>query len=207
MSKCEMDRLPTPTAASVWNLKDTPSKGEEEGLAPDEYFVEAILDRRRRTYSSKRRRLTGFWEYLVKWEGYDEPTDNTWEPKANLTCTEKLQAFQDAHLDSDDEGATKPKCWAPAPSSSDDSDDEDNEDDGEDLGNPLRKFWGKHALHPTGVSRLHPTLRLFANAPAPSNQKGLKGWGVCCYDGQPHCEHNPPINGCGGKCLNKLCDL
>jgi hypothetical protein len=216
MSKCEMDRLATPTAASVWHLKptptaasDSPSKMEEEELAPDEYFVEAILGRRRHTYSSKRRGLKGFWEYLVKWEGYDAPTDNTWEPKANLTCTEKLQAFQDAHLDSDDEGATKPTCWAPAPSSSDDEDNQDDEDDEEDLGNPLKKFWGKRALHPTGFSRLHPSMRLFAEPPAAFNQKGHKGWGMCCFDapGGVHCEHNVPLNGCGGKCENNLCDL
>ena len=23
-------------------------------------------------------------EYLVKWRGYDDPDDNTWEPKENL---------------------------------------------------------------------------------------------------------------------------
>lgn len=44
-----------------------------------EYEVAAILDSRR----DGRRRKSPV-RYLVKWEGYDNPTDNTWEPAENL---------------------------------------------------------------------------------------------------------------------------
>jgi len=34
-------------------------------------------------------------EYLVKWRGYDDPDDNTWEPKENLEgAEEKIKKFE-----------------------------------------------------------------------------------------------------------------
>ena len=54
----------------------------------DEYFVEAILDKR-----TRRNKV----EYLIKWQNYPSH-DNTWEPKDNLThCKEKLQEFEQAY--------------------------------------------------------------------------------------------------------------
>ena len=41
----------------------------------DEHEVEAIL---------KRRTRNGRTAYLVKWKGYDDPSDQTWEPRKNL---------------------------------------------------------------------------------------------------------------------------
>lgn len=45
------------------------SSGEEET-----FVVENILDKRCKY---------GRVEYLIKWQGYDNPEDNTWEPKDN----------------------------------------------------------------------------------------------------------------------------
>ena len=51
--------------------------------ASNEFFVvEKIL---------KKRFVGGTPEYLLKWEGYPEPT---WEPKELLDCTELLAQFE-----------------------------------------------------------------------------------------------------------------
>jgi len=46
-----------------------------EGAEEEEYEVENILDKRKRG---------GGTEYLIKWLGYDDPSQNTWEPEENL---------------------------------------------------------------------------------------------------------------------------
>ena len=39
--------------------------------------------------------------YLVKWEGFDDEADNTWEPEKNLDdCPEKLERYWKAAPDS-----------------------------------------------------------------------------------------------------------
>ncbi|KAI1696441.1 chromo (CHRromatin organization MOdifier) domain-containing protein [Ditylenchus destructor] len=47
--------------------------------------VDMILDKRR---------VNGTEEYLVKWLGYDNPEDNTWEPAENLGCDQLIEAFE-----------------------------------------------------------------------------------------------------------------
>merc|ERR1712013_249078 len=46
-----------------------------------EYEVERIVDTRV---------VDGVTEYLVKWEGWENEEDQTWEPKENLVGSEKL---------------------------------------------------------------------------------------------------------------------
>jgi len=46
----------------------------------EEYEVEKVLD--------KRTKKGGKVEYLVKWRGYEDPDDNTWEPADNLEGAE-----------------------------------------------------------------------------------------------------------------------
>ena len=36
------------------------------------------------------RMLSGKAEYLVKWKGWENPDDNTWEPIENLESSEEL---------------------------------------------------------------------------------------------------------------------
>lgn len=48
---------------------------EEEDVGEDEYIVEKIIGHR----FSK-----GVLEYDVKWQGYDNPRDRTWEPEQNM---------------------------------------------------------------------------------------------------------------------------
>ena len=45
-------------------------------MSDEEYEVEKVLD--------KRVQVGNQVEYLVKWKGYDDPDDNTWEPADNL---------------------------------------------------------------------------------------------------------------------------
>ena len=56
------------------------------------YSVEAVLDSKQ----VGRKVL-----YLVKWEGFDDEADNTWEPEKNLDdCPEKLERYWKAAPDS-----------------------------------------------------------------------------------------------------------
>merc|ERR1711994_254070 len=51
-------------------------------------------------------------EYLVKWKGWDNPDDNTWEPVANLECKELMEEYERNHPDEDkgDSGSSKRKA-------------------------------------------------------------------------------------------------
>lgn len=74
-----------------------------------EFNVETILDMRS---------TAGGPEYLIKWEGYDKPEDNTWEPEAHVTgCTELLRNFHAERLrlaSLGDEAAGAPAAAAPS---------------------------------------------------------------------------------------------
>merc|ERR1712032_969931 len=48
---------------------------EKSQILEDEYIVEKILDKKK---------VNGKIKYKVKWEGYDNLDDCTWEPKENL---------------------------------------------------------------------------------------------------------------------------
>ena len=52
------------------------------------YEVEKILEKRMKK---------GKAEYLIKWEGYDDEAENTWEPVDNLDCDDKIQEFEKKH--------------------------------------------------------------------------------------------------------------
>lgn len=52
--------------------------------ADEEYIVESILGRRERK---------GVTQYLIKWKDYP-PSDNTWEPVANLNCESMIREFE-----------------------------------------------------------------------------------------------------------------
>jgi len=49
------------------------------------YEVEKIIESRLRK---------GKKEYLIKWKGYDNEEDNTWEPLENLDCEDKITNFE-----------------------------------------------------------------------------------------------------------------
>ena len=71
---------------------------EEDEIIEDEelgegvmgiYDVEKILDKKK---------MGGVWKYLVKWEGWDNPGDLTWEPIEHLTSVPKiLERFEDEY--------------------------------------------------------------------------------------------------------------
>ena len=61
---------------------------QEEEEDPDEFEVEAILERRQVGRMNKK-----YWEYLIKWKGYDD-SQNTWEKEENLHCGDLLYDFK-----------------------------------------------------------------------------------------------------------------
>ena len=59
----------------------------EDSESEDETFeVEKILESKQEDGATK---------YLVKWMGYNKEEDNTWEPKENLDCEEKIKLFDE----------------------------------------------------------------------------------------------------------------
>ena len=38
-------------------------------------------------------------EYLVKWKGWENPDDNTWEPISNLDCKELIEEYEAKNKD------------------------------------------------------------------------------------------------------------
>jgi len=57
-------------------------------MSDEEYEVETIINKRIRR---------GKVEYQVKWKGWDNPDDNTWEPVANLECPELISEYEKKH--------------------------------------------------------------------------------------------------------------
>ena len=46
-------------------------------------------------------------EYLVKWKGWDNPDDNTWEPISNLECKELMDEYEANNKDEEEEEKKK----------------------------------------------------------------------------------------------------
>ena len=73
-------------------------------MSDEEYEVEKIISKRIRK---------GKVEYLVKWKGWENPEDNTWEPTANLECKELMDEYEANHPDEpkkEDSGGSKRKA-------------------------------------------------------------------------------------------------
>ena len=54
----------------------------------EEFEVEDILDTRKKKTKGAVR------EYVIKWKGYPNEEDNSWEPESNLDCQEILEKFK-----------------------------------------------------------------------------------------------------------------
>jgi hypothetical protein len=68
---------------------------DKDGSSSDEsevFVVEKILDKRIKN---------GVTEYFIKWHGYNNPDDNTWEPKENCACNELIDEFEKNYARSD----------------------------------------------------------------------------------------------------------
>lgn len=42
----------------------------------------------------QKRTVKGKVEYLIKWKGYDDPKDNSWEPVENCHCDDRIEEFE-----------------------------------------------------------------------------------------------------------------
>jgi len=71
---------------------------EESGSEGEEYEVELIRNKRIKK---------GKNEYLIKWKGYDNEEDDTWEPEDNLDCKEKIEEFEKNYKKGEQKSATK----------------------------------------------------------------------------------------------------
>merc|ERR1712156_1131106 len=70
-------------------------------MSDEEYEVEKIIEKRVKK---------GGVEYLVKWKGWDDPSDNTWEPVDNLDCPDIIQEYEKKHGGKDDKKSEKRKA-------------------------------------------------------------------------------------------------
>ena len=78
-------------------------------MSDEEYEVEKIISKRMRK---------GKIEYLVKWKGWENPEDNTWEPIANLECKELMEEYEKNHPEEkkDDAGSSSKRKAEDKPS-------------------------------------------------------------------------------------------
>ncbi|CAG9534340.1 unnamed protein product [Cercopithifilaria johnstoni] len=63
---------------------------DKDGESEDEYVVEKILDKR---YNRRKKRI----EYLIKWAGYDNESENTWESAENCkSAPDAIREYEDS---------------------------------------------------------------------------------------------------------------
>ena len=79
-------------------LKPTENEPTKEDMELDEFEVEKLVDKRVQGKQT---------QYRVRWKGFEEK-DDTWEPRKNLNCPEKVQEFEEQERSSEDSKAGEP---------------------------------------------------------------------------------------------------
>lgn len=94
MRKMTEKMLGVPAEVTQQNAEGQTDAAEEEdgGESEEEYVVERILEEREDDHGGK--------EYLVKWVGFEDEVDRTWEPKSSLDETEALDTWLKQHGES-----------------------------------------------------------------------------------------------------------
>lgn len=85
----ESEDSKSPKRAKKSSKKGAKTKGKK---APVEYDVEKVVDDELRS---------GKKYYRIRWKGY-KAKDDTWEPKASLSCPDKIQQYEDSKAAADD---------------------------------------------------------------------------------------------------------
>uniref|UniRef100_A0A915CTD1 Chromo domain-containing protein n=1 Tax=Ditylenchus dipsaci TaxID=166011 RepID=A0A915CTD1_9BILA len=120
-----------------------------------EYVVEKILD--------SRKKGNGI-QYLVKWAGYNDASDNTWEPAGNLNCGKLIADFEavtvvidenDEKINHDSDGEATKDTQKEAPGdaameAAQDAGEEAGKDAAEDAGEKAAKDAGEEAAGDAG---------------------------------------------------------
>ena len=154
---------------------------DEDGEGPDEYVVEKILDHKFPPGSAEP-------YYKIKWEGFDNKKDQTWEPQANLFPAAK-QLLADYHHKIG--GAPQPDGHAPKKRKSNASlknsttpepkrakrgDSGDDEDEG---WTPKGSDWDKFVTEVQTIEKNDGTGKLFAYIAWNSGKRSKIGLDMC----------------------------
>ena len=79
-------------------LKPTENEPTKEDVELEEFEVEKIIGKRVQK---------GQEQFKIRWKGFEEK-DDTWEPRKNLNCPEKVQEFEEQERSSEDSRVGEP---------------------------------------------------------------------------------------------------
>jgi hypothetical protein len=73
-----------PTHHIVYNAAVNPRPMTVDEFKNEHYEVQAVIDHRG---------SPGSYEYLVRWKGYDDPSEDTWEPVEHFNSTKHIELY------------------------------------------------------------------------------------------------------------------